>query len=132
MEERSMNEEKKYYVEVEGQTVEVTKDVYYAFKRPIWKERKRREVRKSYEVSFEQVEEVIPSLGPTLEDSVIEKTLLSEAYITLTKREQIVIRALFYEGFTECEFANDFGIAQQNVNKSKKRAMKKFLKYFSE
>jgi hypothetical protein len=38
--------DKQYSIELNGRQIPVSKEVYYAFKRPAWKERKRSQVRK--------------------------------------------------------------------------------------
>lgn len=45
--------DKEYFIELNGRQIPVSKEVYDAFKRPAWKERKRRQVRAEKELSLE-------------------------------------------------------------------------------
>ena len=63
------------------------------------------------------------------EDS--DEAKLRRCLAMLTNDEQILIKALFFEGLTEQAYAEIIGIRQQNVNKSKCRILKK-IKYFWE
>lgn len=49
----------------------------------------------------------------------------------LHERERELIEALYYERFTEREYADRIGVTQQYINKSKKKILKK-MKMFLE
>mgnify|MGYP002682874343 CR=1 FL=1 len=66
--------DKEYFIELNGRKIPVSKEVYYAFKRPAWKERKRRQVRAEKELSLEAFADAgfeIPS-GQALVDEIVE------------------------------------------------------------
>ncbi len=44
-------ENKEYYIEIEGQQIPVTEEVYREYKRPVWKENKRKDRQKLCQVS---------------------------------------------------------------------------------
>ncbi len=70
--------DKEYFIELNGRKIPVSKEVYYAFKRPAWKERKRRQVRAEKELSLEAFADAgfeIPS-GQALVDEIVEDKLL--------------------------------------------------------
>lgn len=68
---------KDYQIEIDGEMVDVSEDVYYAYKRPAWRERKRAKVRADKELSFEAFADSgfdIPSNEPLIEEIVADKT----------------------------------------------------------
>ena len=68
----------KRFITIEGPPVEVSEDVYRAFKRPAWTERKRRQVRKDHEVSLESYGEETAGWTPPFEDALIDGLMLEE------------------------------------------------------
>jgi len=101
--------DKEYFIELNGRQISVSKEVYDAFKRPVWKERKRRQVRAEKELLLEAFADAgfeIPS-GQTLVDEIVEDKLLldmlSKALSELTDDERFLIDELFYNGKTERE-----------------------------
>lgn len=119
----------KRFITIDGQPVEVSEEVYRAFKRPAWAERKRRQVRKDHEVSLEAYGADAAGETPPFEDRLIESMMLERAIASLTDDERDLIDALFFEGMTEREYAAKIGIAQKNVNARKQRILEK-LKTF--
>ncbi len=70
--------DKEYIIELDGMQIPVRKEVYDAFKRPAWRERKRRQVRAEKELSLEVFADAgfeIPS-GQALVDEIVEGKLL--------------------------------------------------------
>jgi len=61
---------------------------------------------------------------------IYEKQDLKEAMSNLSKKEQLVIKQLFFEGYKQKEVAKNLGISQPRVNRLKKRALKR-LKNFN-
>jgi hypothetical protein len=93
--------DKEYFIELNGRHIPVSKEVYYAFKRPAWKERKRRQVRGEKELSLEAFADAgfeLPS-GEALVDEIVEDKLLldmlSKALSDLTDEERFLIDELF-------------------------------------
>ncbi len=61
----------------------------------------------------------------------MENEALYHAVSALPKADRCLVRALFYEGKTEREYAKELGVSQQAVHKRKARILgelKKFLK----
>ncbi len=123
--------DKEYFIELNGRHISVSKEVYDAFKRPAWKERKRRQVRGEKELSLEAFADAgfeIPS-GETLVDEIVEDKLLldmlSKALSELTEDERFLIDALFYKNRSEREVAASSCISQQAVNKRKRKILTK-------
>jgi RNA polymerase sigma factor (sigma-70 family) len=125
---------KEYFVVIDGERVPVSEEVYRAFKRPLWTERKRRQVRAEHERSLDAFIEdglEIPSEQVLVEDIVEDKLLLEmlfEALAELTEDERSLIDALFFDEKSENELATEEGISQQAVSKRKNRILAK-LKY---
>jgi len=118
-----MNKIKQFYIKIDGQPVEVTGEVYRAYKRPVWAERKRRQIRAVHELSLDLMEGGVRSPHPLLEDTVIDRLSLLDALAVLTNNERALIEALFFEGLTERAYAVRIGISQKNVHKKKRRIL---------
>ena len=116
---------KEYSITIDGVQVPVSEEVYYAFKRPAWKELKRREVRSEKERSLEAFIDDgfdIPSEQALVDEIVADKLLLDEllsALEELTEDERRLIDALFYQDTSEREVARELGIAQTTLNYQK-------------
>ena len=119
---------KEYYITMKGGTkVPVTEEVYRAYKRPAWREHKRRIVRSEYERSLERFEEdhVPISSNEVLEDIVADKILIETLMSALTPEERYIIDEIYYNGKSERELAKEIKTTQQNINKKKNRILLK-------
>ena len=122
--------EKAHYILIDGEKVPVTEEVYHAFKRPAWKERKRRQMRSEKERSLEAFMDEgfdIPSEQALVDEIVEDKLLLDvllSALAELTDEERSLIDALFYQDKSEREVARELGIAQTTLNYQKTRILK--------
>jgi hypothetical protein len=69
---------KDYFIVIDGENVPVSEEVYRAFKRPLWAERKRRQVRDERELSPEQFAEAGFNMqdDSALVDQIVEDKLL--------------------------------------------------------
>jgi DNA-directed RNA polymerase specialized sigma24 family protein len=117
--------DKEYFIELNGRQIPVSKEVYDAFKRPAWKERKRRQVRAEKELSLEAFSDAgfeIPS-GQALVDEIVEDKLLldmlSKALLELTDDE------LFFNDKSEREVAKEIGLSKTGVHKQKEKILSK-------
>ncbi|MCF6095123.1 sigma-70 family RNA polymerase sigma factor [Microaerobacter geothermalis] len=123
--------DKKYFIELNGRQIPVSKEVYYAFKRPAWKERKRRQIRAEKELSLEAFADAgfeIPSSQALVDEIVEDKLLLdmlSKALSELTDDERFLIDELFYQEKPERMVAKDTGVSQNTVNYHKNRILEK-------
>jgi RNA polymerase sigma factor (sigma-70 family) len=123
--------DKEYRIKVNGKEISVNEEVYYAFKRPAWKERKRRQVCEEKELSLEAFADAgfeIPS-GQALVDEIVEDKLLldmlSKALSELTDEERFLIDELFYQEKPERMVAKETGVSQNTVNYHKNRILEK-------
>ncbi|MCL2343593.1 MAG: sigma-70 family RNA polymerase sigma factor [Firmicutes bacterium] len=121
-----MPENKQFYVQIDGQPVEVTEEVYRAFKRPMWAERKRRTVRAEHELSLDAFLEAGFEFPDERADA--DNLALYDALATLTEDERKIIVDLFFVGKSEREVARDLGLTQNTVNYHKKRILEKLRK----
>ena len=123
--------DKEYFIELNGRQIPVSKEVYYAFKRPAWKERKRSQVRAEKELSLEAFADAgfeIPS-GEALVDEIVEDKLLldmlSKALSELTEEERVLIDELFFNDKSEREIAREIGVSQPAIHKRRNRILEK-------
>ena len=126
-----MCENKRFYIKIDGYPMEVTEEIYRAYKRPAWAERKKREARASHELSLDMMPGGV--IGPQLplDEAVLNAILLSDALASLSEEERALIDALFYEGLTEREYAERAGSSQQNINQRKNRILQKIKKHMA-
>lgn len=122
---------KEYYIRIGDQQVPVTEEVYRAFKRPAWTERKRRKVRADMERSLDVFLDDgfdIPS-DEALVDEIVEDKLLLEmllaALAELTDDERSLIDALFYQEKSEREISKETGVPHPTIHSRKVSVLQK-------
>ena len=126
--------DKEYFIVIDGEKIPVSEEVYRAFKRPAWTERKRRQVRADYERSLEQLAEdgFEVSDESTLVDEIVEDKMMLDmlfaALDELTADERGLIDALFFDEKSERKVANESGISQQAISKRKSKILAKLRK----
>ena len=123
-----MADKEKYMIKVEGKLVEVTPDVYYAYFRMERQERWQEEKQQGHAVmSYDALDdgetvgvEVVPYLTtPSMEEAVMTREIhekLHRALDALPKAERELIQAIYFDGFTEKEYAVSSGLSQQGVS----------------
>lgn len=123
-----MADKEKYMIKVEGKLVEVTPDVYYAYFRMERQERWQGEKQQGHAVmSYDALDdgetvgvEVVPDLTtPSMEEAVMTREIhekLHRALDALPKAERELIQAIYFDGFTEKEYAVSSGLSQQGVS----------------
>jgi len=123
--------DKEYFIELNGRLIPVSKEVYDAFKRPAWKERKRRQVREKKELSLEAFADAgfeIPS-GQVLVDEIVEDKLLLDmlfkALEELADDERFLINELFFNDKSEREVAKEIGRSKTGIHKQKEKILSK-------
>lgn len=105
--------DKEYYVKLHGRKIPVSKEVYNAYKRPEWRERKREVKRGKREKSLEAYTEaggVIPSRDALIEEIVEDKLTLETlmaALEMLTEDERSLIEALYFQEKSERAYAEE-------------------------
>lgn len=122
---------KEYHIEIDGVKIPVSEEVYYAFKRPAWREHKRAKVRSEKELSVEAFTESgydIPSKEPLLDEIVADKLLLDQllsALAELTDDERALIDSIYFQEKTAREYARKIGTNHTNVNRKHKGILEK-------
>ena len=123
-----MADKEKYMIKVEGKLVEATPDVYYAYFRMERQERWQEEKQQGHAVmSYDALDdgetvgvEVVPDLTtPSMEEAVMTREIhekLHRALDALPKAERELIQAIYFDGFTEKEYAVSSGLSQQGVS----------------
>lgn len=125
---------KEYFIEINGEQIPVTEEVYYAFKRPAWRERKSRQARSGREVSIESfVAEgfEIPSKDKPVDEIVGGRQMLdmlNAAIEELSDDERYLIDAIFYQNKSERKIASELGISQPAVHKRRDRILEMLKK----
>jgi len=140
------------FIRINGEQVSVSEEVYRAYKRPLWAERKQQERQKRCigkngnrctedcskcpfsrsggTLSIEQfAEDGVDIPDPSDIDEVIAYKLLLEqlgaALIELEPDERSLIDALFYKERAERDYATELGMSHQAVGKRKQKVLAK-------
>jgi len=142
-EERAM-EERKYYIRVSGNLVEVSKEVYLVYYRMRRRERFLQEKeRKGNTFHFSALdtedrlgEETIPDLlSPSVESNVEERMTnekLNEGINNLPPDEADLIHSIYFEKMSERAYAQKVGKAPMTIHNRKVRILSKLLKMIKE
>ena len=126
--------------------VEVTEEVYKAYMHDEWNRKKanarfyKRHVTAAYmaqgtEEFFEQLDSYVKSCEKRFEESSDHNDLvemIDDAMKALSTRDRKLIQALFYDGYTEKEYAEMVGINQSNIHRRKKRILRVLRKKLEE
>ena len=125
---------KEYYIKFDDQRVPVTEEVYRAYKRPEWRERKDRQSHSNRELSLDMMIETgfeIADDSASIAEVLEEKELLymlNKALDELDDDEWFLITELFYKNKTEREVAIDTGRAKTSIHKAKVNILLKLKK----
>ncbi len=143
-----MTEREKYYIGLNGQTFEVSKELYEAYYKGQRKEKyfthdlkqEHTKVDKetgemivipSREDSYERLLEAEKQFAEEAEDVAVRAVMLeklNEALHTLTDEETAIIHALFYQEISEVELAKKLGIARTTLQSRKYKILEKLKK----
>lgn len=144
--------ENQRYIEIDGEQIPVTEEVYRAYKRPLWAEHKRKERAKrcrdengsrctkdcrtcektrdgsilSLDKFNDEGYEVADSVD--LAELVADRLILEQLVKALDDLDPDVrslINALFYNDRTERDYASEVGISHQAVGKRKQKLIEK-------
>jgi RNA polymerase sigma factor (sigma-70 family) len=122
----------KYTVNVNGQDVGVSKEVYNEYRRNTPKARHERYITsESKKVEMPIILSADLYQNPSAEDEYLNKwnkVILFKALKSLNSEEVMIIIALFFKGKTERQLARYFGVSQVAVNKRKVKILSKLKK----
>ena len=136
-----MADKEKYMIKVEGKLVEVTPDVYYAYFRMERQERGQEEKKQRNEVlSYDALDngetvgiEAVPDLtSPSMEERAVTREIcekLHRAVDALPRAERELIQAIYFDGFTEKEYAVSSGLSQQGVSYRLRKILSKLRNF---
>ena len=142
----------KYYLNISGNPVEVTEELYTYFMRSEWREWYRDVKQKqgniivdndNSKISFEGGREVsldnllekgaqIPDKSEAFDEVYIRKVWLHSALDKLSLRDKYIVTQLFFEQKTETEVAKEIGVSQAFIHKKKVRILDKLHKLLGE
>ena len=132
-----MADKEKYMIKIQGDLIEVSEDVYYAYFRMERQERWQEEKKQVHDVlSYDALDneeivgaEMIPDLtSPSLEENVISRELkdrLHHAVEALPRGERELIHAIYFEGKSEREYAKQQGCSQNKIYKRRIKILSK-------
>lgn len=124
---------KEYYILLGGKKIPVTEELYYAYKRPEWREAKQAKVRAQKECSYDFMVEnafdgQVNRKQVLVDEVVADKLLLDELFkvlVELTNEERFLIGQLFYHNKSEREVAQETGLSKTGIHKQKERILAK-------
>lgn len=138
-----MAEKEKYMINIEGKLIEVSPDVYYAYFRMERQERGQEEKKlRNSVVSYDALdteetkgEETMADLvAPSPEQQLITREIretLHRAVEALPRADRELIKAIFFEGLTEQQYALASGTSQQGVSYRLRRILSKLKMFLS-
>ena len=121
------------YIEIDGQKIPVTEEVYQAYMQPEWKERKRIQRLKWADaestLSIEQMLEDgvdIPYFGPTVEQIVMLKMLMEELHNALEELtpDDRTLMEMIGSGVSDREISKKTGIPRSTYIHRKKMLLR--------
>lgn len=132
-----MADKEKYMIKIQGELIEVTEDVYYAYFRMDRQERWQEEKKQDHDVlSYDALDngetvgaEAIQDMNsPGMEELVIAneiKERLHNIVAALPKPERELIQAIYFEDIPVSDYAKRVGLSHRGINKQRKRILSK-------
>jgi len=132
-----MADKEKYMIKIQGDLIEVSEDVYYAYFRMYRQERWQEEKKQDYDVvSYDALDngetvgaEAIQDMNsPGMEELVIANELkerLHNIVAALPKPERELIQAIYFEDIPVSDYAKRVGLSHRGINKQRKRILSK-------
>lgn len=119
-----MADKEKYVIKIQGDLIEVSKDVYYAYFRMERQERTQEEKLQrnsvfSYDALDAGAEYIVDMTTPSMEEIVMAKELhekLNRAIAALPRAERELVKAIYFDELTEEKYAKRNGMSQTGVN----------------
>lgn len=107
-----------------------TKEQYYEYMRPLWREDKRQQRQEpmaSLDKLYEETEYEISDKDINIEEMLTKKFLIKELHKALDELEEIdrIIMKMYSRNCTETEIGQAIGMSQRGVGKRKQRILLK-------
>ena len=138
-----MADKEKYVIKIQGQLVEVSPEVYYAYfhmeRQERWQEEKQQE---HAVVSYDALDdgetvgmEAVPDLtSPSMEETAMTREIhekLHHAVEALPKAERDLIHAIYFDGLTTREYAKLSGLSQTGVSYRLRKILSKLKSFMN-
>ena len=135
-----MEANKKRFIRVAGELIEVTKEVYLTYYRGKRREKAQHEKEQYHHVvSFDAldteglqgVQMIVNTASPEPEDIVIAKIMCEKLHACmamLSEDEQALLRMIYFDGLSERDAAQKTGIPLMTLHNKKERILAKLLK----
>ena len=132
-----MADKEKYMIKIQGNLIEVSEDVYYAYFRMDRQERWQEDKKQDHDVvsyyalvNGETVgaEAIQDMNSPGMEELVIAnefKEWLHNVVAALPKPERELIQAIYFEDIPVSDYAKRVGLSHRGINKQRKRILSK-------
>ena len=132
-----MADKEKYMIKIQGNLIEVSEDVYYAYFRMDRQERWQEEKKQDHDVvSYDALDngetvgaEAIQDMNsPGMEELVIANELkerLHNVVAALPKPDRELIQAIYFEDIPVSDYAKRVGLSHRGINKQRKRILSK-------
>ena len=134
-----MAEKEKYIINIQGELVEVSPDVYQLYIRLEREESAQEDRVQRHEVSYDALDngetvgvEMFADDTPTPEEQAITNEIydrLHRAIASLPRAERELIQAIYFDGLTELEYAIMKKTKQQNISYKLLRTLSKMRKF---
>lgn len=123
-----MADKEKYVIKIQGDLVEVSKDVYYAYFRMERQERTQEEkLQRNSVFSYDALDAegivgaecIVDMTTPSMEEIVMAKELhekLNRAIAALPRAERELVKAIYFDELTEETYAKNSGMSQTGVS----------------
>lgn len=133
-----MAEKEKYIINIQGECVEVSPDIYQLYIRLEREDRAQEDRVQRHEVSYDALDngetvgaEMFADEEPTPEEQTITNEIhdmLHRAIASLPRAERELIQAIYFDGLTELEYAIMKKTKQQNISYKLLRTLSKMRK----
>ena len=119
--------DKDYYLILNNKKIPVSKEIYYTYKRAIWREQKRCKTQTTKELPLEDFlcNNSITNTIPIHE--IVERNFLTEKLLALIKDlppyDRHIIYSLFYLEKTERQLSDEIRVPQTTINYHKRKIL---------
>ena len=134
-----MAEKEKYIINIQGELVEVSPDIYQLYFRMERQERTLEEKVQRHEVSYDALDndetvgvEAFSDDSPSPEEQAITQEIyarLHRAIDALPKAERELIKAIYYDDIKPEDYAKSIGMTVRGVNKRRAKSLLRIKKF---
>lgn len=134
-----MAEKEKYIINIQGELVEVSPDIYQLYFRLERQERTLEEKVQRHEVSYDALDtdetvgmEAFADDAPTPEEQAITQEIydrLHRAIDALPKAERELIKAIYFDDIKPEDYAKSIGMTVRGVNKRRAKSLLRIKKF---